>query len=222
MGYGYIKLYRQIQENEIYFQEPFNRTLAWIDLILSANHKAKTIMIRGIEIKLKRGQLAYSKLTLADRWQRNRKTIDRWLTEFKKRKMVDTKTNNVTTIITIINYDKYQEALDTRRDTKVPTKRDTTNNDKNKEKETNKEKEVFILPSWIPENLWQDYLDMRKLIKKPMTLKAKELAVKKLLILKDQNHNTAKVLEQSISNSWQGLFPLKDKTETDRSWQYEQ
>jgi hypothetical protein len=82
-----------------------------------------------------------------------------------------------------------------------------------------KEKERFFLPESIPTILWQDYVDMRIKIKKPMTIKAKQLAVKKLLRLKNDGHSPAKVLEQSILYSWQGLFPLKEKDNT--SWQYE-
>ena len=58
---------------------------------------------------------------------------------------------------------------------------------------------------------------MRKDIKKPMTEKAVDLAIKKLTDLSTaplsggmDNELAIQILNQSIFNSWQGLFPLKE------------
>ena len=54
---------------------------------------------------------------------------------------------------------------------------------------------------------------MRKQIKKPLaTDRAIELAIKKLDKLSGGDNDKAiEILNQSILNSWQGLFPLKDE-----------
>ncbi len=64
---------------------------------------------------------------------------------------------------------------------------------------------------------FDDFVEMRKKIKKPMTERAKELAVKKLVGLAQMSDiddidtdMAISILEQSIMNCWQGLFPLKD------------
>lgn len=63
-----------------------------------------------------------------------------------------------------------------------------------------------------------DYLEMRKQIKKPMTERAVELAIKKLEELSAlpfsggmDNDLAIQILNQSIMNRWQGLFPLKEQ-----------
>lgn len=63
-----------------------------------------------------------------------------------------------------------------------------------------------------------DYITMRKQIKKPMTDRAIELAMKKLQELATHKHSFSmdndlaiKILEQSIMSCWQGLFPLKER-----------
>ena len=57
-----------------------------------------------------------------------------------------------------------------------------------------------------------DYVEMRKQLKKPMTERAVQLAMKKLETLSGGNNDTAiKIIEQSIERSWAGLFELKDK-----------
>jgi hypothetical protein len=56
----------------------------------------------------------------------------------------------------------------------------------------------------------RDYAEMRTKIKKPMTERAKQLACTKLQELSGGDRRTAiMIVEQSIANSWQGLFPLK-------------
>ena len=53
---------------------------------------------------------------------------------------------------------------------------------------------------------------MRKQIRKPLTDKATELSMKKLDELSGgDNDKAVKILEQSIMNSWQGLFELKEE-----------
>ena len=62
---------------------------------------------------------------------------------------------------------------------------------------------------------FKDYLAMRKKIKKPMTDRAVDLAIKKLETLSSGDNDLAiKILEQSIMNSYQGLFPLKENNNT--------
>lgn len=86
--------------------------------------------------------------------------------------------------------------------------------DKEKEKEKDKEKESdeqFILPNHLVE-IWPDFLAMRKKIKKPITIRGEKLIVKELESLAPGDlHLQLQIIEQSIANSWQGVFPLKEK-----------
>lgn len=66
---------------------------------------------------------------------------------------------------------------------------------------------------------FHDYVDMRRKIRKPMTERAVDLAMKKLEKLSCSprtgtmdNDMAVEILEQSILNSWLGLFPLKNNT----------
>lgn len=55
-----------------------------------------------------------------------------------------------------------------------------------------------------------DYLQMRKAIRKPITNRALELAFKKLDELSHDDFEKVAIVNQSVMNSWQGLFPLKE------------
>ena len=74
-------------------------------------------------------------------------------------------------------------------------------------KKENIQKKLMDLPSWIDPETWDAFLEMRKFIKKPATIRAQGMIIKKLS--EWQAHANA-ILEQSIRNSWQDVFPLKD------------
>lgn len=69
---------------------------------------------------------------------------------------------------------------------------------------------VAPLADWIPVETWAEYQKMRGRIRRPMTPHAVDLAIRKLAELRSDGENIQAVLEQSILNSWAGLFPVKE------------
>lgn len=62
---------------------------------------------------------------------------------------------------------------------------------------------------------YKDYKAMRDSIKKPLTVRAVKIGLKKLNGLSGGDGNKAiQIMEQSIMNSWQDFFPLKRKGDT--------
>lgn len=82
---------------------------------------------------------------------------------------------------------------------------DTEQNRAEAEKK-NRLKNKLILPDWLPSEAWVDYLAMRIKIGKPATEKAISIAISKLNKLRGEGHDPSTVLENSIFNSYQGLF----------------
>lgn len=66
----------------------------------------------------------------------------------------------------------------------------------------------FVLPDWIPKQDWDDYIEMRKKIRKPATERAKELVIAKLLRLQAEGNSPVEVLRQSIMQCHQGVWPI--------------
>lgn len=82
---------------------------------------------------------------------------------------------------------------------------------KPQKKKAAKVQEEFELPSWIERYVWDGFEEMRNKIKKPMTNRARNMIVKKLKSdpeFKGQSPNA--VLNQSIVNCWQDVFPLRN------------
>lgn len=111
MSTGWIKLHRQIMDSESYFSEKFCRNMAWIDLLLLANHKPNIIRKRGIKVKLQRGDVGHSQETLAHRWKWSRATVKRFLNDLESEGQIRQQKSNVTTCITIMNYNEFQSGF---------------------------------------------------------------------------------------------------------------
>ena len=83
-------------------------------------------------------------------------------------------------------------------------------------KKSNKVARVYFENETL-NNTFLDYMEMRKKIKAPMTDKAIQLAISKLNKLSNGNNDKAiKILEQSIMNSWKGLFELKEEKKANK------
>ena len=67
--------------------------------------------------------------------------------------------------------------------------------------------------------VFNDYLEMRKQIRKDATSRAQELVLKELH--KFDIETAISMLEQSIVNSWQGVFPLKEAKSTAQPKQFD-
>lgn len=60
-------------------------------------------------------------------------------------------------------------------------------------------------------NTVYEFIKMRKAIKKPLTTRGLELMINKLYKLTTNIDEQIEILNNSIMNNWQGIFPLKQK-----------
>lgn len=65
------------------------------------------------------------------------------------------------------------------------------------------------LPSWLPRDAWQAYVEHRDHKGNPMTALAQKLAIKQLTAWKALGHDPRSVLEASVMNGWVGIFEPK-------------
>lgn len=79
-----------------------------------------------------------------------------------------------------------------------------------KETITKEKAQAPQFPEWIPKNTFQEYLEMRRKIRKPLLEKSLPRFFSHLKKLCDTTRaSPEQILDQSIINSWQGIFPLK-------------
>ena len=126
---GYILLYKQITDKDswLWSDKPFSRGQAWIDLLLMANYQDQKVAIKGQIIDIKRGQLLRGTNNLADRWGWSRSKVIRFLEQCEADGMCFVNGTAYGTIISIRNYDAYQDPTGRTPILQKNTKNDTAN-----------------------------------------------------------------------------------------------
>lgn len=127
MDKGWIKVYRQIQDNALWKSDsPFDYRSAWIDLIMMANVKQKEVLYRGQTTIVKRGDVYTSIRKLAARWHWSTGKVSRYLNNLVKLEMVKKiKSTKSATHLSLVNYEDFQSRRYTDKDTDEDTHKDT-------------------------------------------------------------------------------------------------
>lgn len=149
MNIGYISLHRKIQDCFLWYSdEPFDRRSAWIDLLLLVNHEEKEIVFDGNKIVVSKGQKITSIRFLANRWHWSTTKVRKYLELLKSENMIEIESDNKKTLLTVVNYEFYQNTKHTentqkthRNDSEITqkihendaeiTQKNTNNNDNN-------------------------------------------------------------------------------------------
>jgi hypothetical protein len=236
---GWIKLYRQIIESEIFASEKGLKI--WIWILIKANHKKRFVALRigagQSTIELERGELLFGRFSAEDELGIDGSTIYKWLKKMELLSMIELKSNSHYTIIKVNKYNEYNDIDEQESSSQITTKeqqsssqittkeqqsssRVTTEeqqsntlknekNDNNVKNEKNNKSKSYFLNQEL-ESAFLSYIEMRKKIKHPMTDRAIQLAINELnKLAADNDELKIRIIEQSIFHSWQGLFPLK-------------
>lgn len=73
-------------------------------------------------------------------------------------------------------------------------------------------KDVFVVPSWMPQDLWNAYLELRRQKKAPTTPHALNLCLRSIGKLHESGNDRVAVVEQSVQRGWTGFFELKEES----------
>lgn len=230
MSEGWIKLNGKILKWE-WWDDPVTAHL-FVHLLLKANWKDGRW--RGIDVP--RGSFITSTEKLANETGLSIQQIRTALKKLEETGEVNKQTTSRYTHIFVQNYCLYQDEQQAKQQTnnKQITSKQQANNKQATTIEdyikTNKTKEegktltddktykdgVFFPNDEKLNSAFADYVDTRKKIKSPMTDRAVDLAISKLMKLSNGDNDTAiEILNNSIVNGWKGLYPLKEtKQET--------
>jgi len=231
----FVKLHRKLLDNPI----SSNPLLIWLFcyLLLIVSYKDHIFFLWKIRIEQKKGQAIISKKDIAKSFGISRWTLDSYLGVLQIEHMISIKTTSKYTVVTIVNWDKYQTP-----DIKIASnwtttwtstwhqlehQPDTINKDKNieerKEREEKKEGnqkfsekeciERFGEKSklYIPQiqQAIKDFVINRYLHKDFMTQRACELLWGKLWELAKTDQEAIEMLNEATINSWKSVYPLK-------------
>lgn len=176
MEIGWIKLHRKLQDCWIWQEKPFDKGRAWVDLLLSAMHHDKKLLIDNEIVIISRGSFMTSVVKLSERWGWSRNKVFRFLKLLEDEQMLTTERTPKGTLINIVKYEDYQvletadgtplettvkatseTPIETPLETADGTQNKNIKNDKNekniKEKELSKDssKKKFFIPPTVDE-----------------------------------------------------------------------
>ena len=235
MDSGYIKLYRSLLEDPIWTNSTAEQCVILIQLLFFVTWKPKKWDVFGRQFTLNPGQ-GFVSIRDFSKICGHGVSRQKVRTAFKRFENLGFLTQEPTqkgTLITIVNWRKYQGLVDDANPSSNPTltqgqpnpnptikeesKKDKKDkNSKNDKKDKNKDIFQKIIKEFsagneLLEQAITDWIDMRASLKKPVsTERALKLNLDKLFKLSNGfQPDMLDIVNQSIMNSWQGFFALK-------------
>jgi len=207
---GYYIKARIIQESEIAHAPPHVREI-WDYFLRECNHISNGTCERGQCVR------SYRDIQEALSWfvgyrkeiykKHHCEHAMKWL---KKADMIATMKTTRGMVVTVCNYDLYQNPENyeyytkpTTATTMKPQCTDTIN-----KKDKNTKKELPPIPDWLGET-WTDFLSHRKQLRKPMTHEAQRRMLAR--VLKEGNSRGRRGLDMAMERGWQA--PVWDHKE---------
>ena len=215
---------RKIDSSPISEAPPYTREI-WFYLIRTVNHSDSKQCKRGQTIR------RYLDIREALKWyvgyRKCMYTIAQCENAMKllvKANMIAKKRTTRGLLITICNYDTYQNPKSYESQSYSPQPSATmepqpchTINKKKKNEKKEKKQGDFIFPDNLNtdefKRTWKDWIQHRKEKRQPLT----PTTIKRQIKMLSENSGTAvATLEQSMEKGWQGLFVIEGKTKTDK------
>ena len=215
---GWIKLHRKLLDNPVVMKDS-DHLAVWIYLLLNASHTEYPVLFGGKKISLKAGQLITGRKSIASTLGISESKVRRVLDLFEIDQQIDRQRSNKNSLVSILNWDKYQifdQQIDQQATNKRPTTDQQVTTNKNNKNIKNIKECKEIIYSDVPElnETIIAFIDYRKSIKKPMSDRAITLLLGKLNKMSNSVQEQIEILNQSILNGWQGIFPLKSDSGT--------
>ena len=218
---GWIKLHRKIIDSAV-FENPKILKL-WIWCLCKASHKGYETMVGNQIVVLQEGQFIFGREKASCELNIKESMVYKYIKLLEKLEMINIKSNNKFSIITIEKWAYYQfdndeeeQQKEQQRNNKGTTKEQQRNTNKNVKNVKNVKEIIYSDVPELNETIIA-FIDYRKSIKKPMSDRAITLLLGKLNKMSNSVQEQIEILNQSILNGWQGIFPLKNDSGSGKS-----
>jgi hypothetical protein len=213
---GTVNIARSLFSDEAFKTQPFTEREAFMWLVMEASWKDRTKRVGTITVQLKRGQLAASVRFMAEAWQWEKSTVDRFLKRLQKRDMIGTDCGTGVNVITVCKYNDYQGS-GASCGTEENEKRDSSGTASGQTRTPDaipdaihkepplppKGGERAILCEVMSERSADDFIAHRKAKRAKLTERAAQIIADNLR----GHHDPDAVVRMSVMNGWTGIFP---------------
>ncbi len=106
---GWVKIHRKLLDNPIVMKDT-EHFAVWVYLLLNATHKQHPAVFDGEKIILQPGQLITGRKKISSATKVSESKVRRILKSFKSDHQIDQRTTSQGSLISILNWVKYQES----------------------------------------------------------------------------------------------------------------
>lgn len=126
---NWVKISRDLRKHWIFSDAEYLKW--WLDIIFEAAWEDTKVLVGTRLVELKRGQLIASLSYLCNRWHRSRSKVEPFLNMLIEDGMITKQVAHNISIITVMNYNLYQDSSDADLDADLKARKSTTssNND---------------------------------------------------------------------------------------------
>lgn len=164
MHEGYVKIYRKLQNNAIWYDPPKLRL--WILCLMKASYNKREIINGNQVVSLNAGQFLTGRNSLENeynknlqpKYQQSGKTLWRWLKTLEANRSITIESNNKFSVITINNWTEYN-SFDPQLSNNNPSnihEVSTNNKEKNYKNKNNKTNNRVLIENIINKQLEGD------------------------------------------------------------------
>lgn len=145
---GWIKLHRKILDSPVFENEKILKVFMYC--LLQASHKDHTHLVGTQVVNLKAGQMVFGRESWSKRLKIKESTLYRYMKLLETLNIIEIKTNNKFSIVTVVNWGVYQDSnnqSEQQMDNKWTTdeqQMDTNKNVKNEKNEKNKDIVAYL------------------------------------------------------------------------------
>ena len=221
MNEGWFKIYRCLFNKAIWLNSTAEQKVILITLLGMANYGGKEWEWKGKQFKTKAGQFVTSanSIMIKSGIGISRQNVRTALTKFKNYDFLTYESTKTGILVSIVNWGAYQgekamvnQVINPKITKRSPMPNQDLTTNKNDKNVKNEKKYIYISEFTANKLLIEtiiDFMKMRDKIKKPMTDRALQLMLNKLNGIAHEEEVQIKILENSIENCWQGIFPLR-------------
>ena len=156
----------------------------------------------------------------ADLYKVSKVTVSRWVTQLKEKGHIgidlqskDDTTKEQVRILFLVNTPYQKCYAPHNKNDKPPLIKNDKDNNKKMNSKRNKDIDLLTLADGHSNEFkeaWQGFVEMRKSMKKPFTLRAAKMIMTELSKLASDDETKAAILDRSVMKGWAGVFPLRN------------
>ena len=199
---GYIQLHRKLLDSAVFQNEKLLKL--FIHCLLKASYKERETLIGDSIVHLEQGQFVTGRKALARDLNLSEQQVRTLISKLEKLNILHTKSTNKYSVVTVMNWEVYQNPTNSSTNNQPATnQQSTTNNKVNKDNKVNKfsfKNELIGLG--VEESIADDWLTVRKKKRASNTQTALNGLINQI---EKTSLSTNEAIKLCVENSWSGF-----------------